>query len=60
MKRLLEEGRISSGETVVAFLTSSGLKDPETTARHLPAIPLVEPDVESVAAALRNTYGFEF
>lgn len=59
VRRLLEEGRIGSGETVVAFLTSSGLKDPETTARHLPAIPLVDPDVESVAAALRETYGFE-
>jgi threonine synthase len=58
-KRLVSEGEIRADETVVAFLTSSGLKDPETTARHLPPIPLVEPDLASVAGALRDSYGLE-
>jgi threonine synthase len=58
-KRLVSEGEIRADETVVAFLTSSGLKDPETTARHLPPIPLVDPDLASVAGALRDSYGLD-
>jgi threonine synthase len=58
-KRLVAEGKIRSDETVVAFLTSTGLKDPETTAAHLPPVPLIEPNLEAMSAALRETYGFE-
>jgi threonine synthase len=58
-KRLVEEGKIGAEETVVAFLTSTGLKDPETTARHLPSIPLVDPDLVSVVTALRESYDFD-
>lgn len=58
-KRLVAEGMIQSDETVVAFLTSTGLKDPETTSAHLPPVPLIEPNLEAMSAALRETYGFE-
>ena len=59
VKRLVAEGEIGPDETVVAFLTSTGLKDPETTARHLPPIPLVEPDLPSVTRALLDSYGLD-
>jgi threonine synthase len=59
VKRLVVEGRIAPDESVVAFLTSTGLKDPETTARHLPPIPVVDPDLGSVIGALKDSYGFE-
>jgi threonine synthase len=57
-RRMAEQGRFKSDDTVVAFLTSSGLKDPEATARHLPAIPLIEPNLEALRSALEATYGF--
>ena len=41
-----------------AFLTSGGLKDPETTAKHLPAIPLIEPNLDALRSALDSSYGF--
>ncbi len=59
VKRLLAEGQIRPDETVVAFLTSTGLKDPETTAAHLQPVPLVEPNLESMVAMLKESYGFE-
>jgi hypothetical protein len=40
-------------------LTSGGLKDPETTAKHLPSIPLIEPTLEALRDALDSTYGFQ-
>jgi threonine synthase len=56
---LLERGAISPDETIVAVLTSSGLKDPETTAKHLAEIPLAEPTMDSLAATLRAAYGVD-
>lgn len=58
-KTLVDEGRIQDDDLVVAFLTSGGLKDPETTAKHLPAIPLIEPNLDALRAALDATYGFK-
>lgn len=57
-RRMAEQGKFKSDDSVVAFLTSSGLKDPEATARHLPAIPLIEPNLEALRSALESTYGF--
>ncbi len=59
VKRLLAEDQIGSDETVVAFLTSTGLKDPETTAAHLRPIPLIAPNLQAMVAALRESYGFD-
>ena len=58
-KKLVEEGKINDDDLVVAFLTSGGLKDPETTAKQLSAIPLIEPNIEAMRAALDSTYGFK-
>jgi threonine synthase len=56
---LAAEGRFAGDDVVVAFLTSSGLKDPETTARELPAIPLIEPSLDALTHTLTEHYHFE-
>jgi threonine synthase len=55
---LREQGWIRPDETVVAFITSMGLKDPAPTRAHLPEPPFVEPSVEATLKALRDVYGF--
>jgi threonine synthase len=56
---LVARGAIDPDSTIVAVLTSSGLKDPETTLKHLGEIPLTEPTMASLAEALRDVYGFD-
>ena len=58
-KRLLDAGRIRPADSVVAVLTSSGLKDPDVTAKLLPPIPVIEPTEEALRATLREAYGVE-
>ena len=55
---LREQGWIGPGETVVAFITSMGLKDPTPSRPYLPEPPFVEPTVEATLRALREVYGF--
>jgi threonine synthase len=50
--KLVEQGSIQPDEMVVAWLTSSGLKDPEVMAPYLPEIPLIEPTWESLEKVL--------
>lgn len=57
--RLAREGLIHDGETVVCFLTAGGLKDPETTLKYLPDIPLIEPNLDALKDALKTTYGVD-
>jgi threonine synthase len=57
-RQLREQGWIGAQETVVAFITSMGLKDPAATRPHLPEPPFVEPTVEATLRALRDVYGF--
>jgi threonine synthase len=57
--KLVQEGVIKEDETVVCFLTAGGLKDPETTLKYLPDIPLIEPNLEAMRDALRKTYGVD-
>jgi threonine synthase len=57
-KKLAADGVIGEDEVVVALLTSAGIKDPEVTALHMPALPLIQPNMDSLAEALRNTYGY--
>jgi threonine synthase len=58
VKSLAETGTISPDEVVVAFLTSSGLKDPDVTLNALPPIPTCEANLESAVEALRAAYNF--
>ena len=57
--RLIEANAIDPDETVVALLTSSGLKHPEMTAENLMEIPLIEPELDAVTRVLRETYHFD-
>jgi threonine synthase len=58
LPKLLAEGLIDPSQTVVAVLTSNGLKDPETTAAALPAIPESTDEFGSVLQVLSEKYGF--
>jgi threonine synthase len=57
-KRLLDRGDIGADDVVVSLLTATGLKDPEVTAGHLPAIPSVAPTLGDLERGLREHYGF--
>jgi threonine synthase len=59
LPRMVERGAVDPGSTIVTVLTSSGLKDPDTTLGQLPAIPLAEPDLDVVLRTLHETYGVE-
>lgn len=56
---LIAADAIDPDETVVALLTSTGLKHPEMTAEHLMEIPLIEPNIEELPRLLRETYHFD-
>lgn len=55
---LREQGWIGPDDTVVAFITSMGLKDPAASRPHVPEPPFVEPTVEATLRALREVYGY--
>lgn len=59
LPELVRRGAIDPGSTVVAVLTSHGLKDPDTTAEHLPPLPACGADLDSALGALRVAYGFD-
>jgi threonine synthase len=59
IKTFVERGDIDPDRTIVAVLTSSGLKDPETTQKHLPDIQVAEPTLEGLMQFLRDVYSWE-
>jgi len=59
LPQLVEDGAIDPDSTVVAVLTSDGLKDPQTTAAHMPPIPESGADLASVVRILRDVYGHD-
>ena len=59
IKTFVERGDIDPDRTIVAVLTSSGLKDPETTQKHLPDIQVAEPTLEGLFHFLQEVYGWE-
>ena len=56
-KKMLDAGHIRPSDSVVALLTSGGLKDPEVTAKLLPPIPVIEATEDALRAALQEKYG---
>ncbi len=58
IKKLREMGKIDEEETVVALVTSGGLKDPAATQDYLPDVPLVEPSLEALRKGLAEAYGY--
>lgn len=59
LRTLVEQGEIEPSQTVVAVLTSSGLKDPGTTQEGLPSLPACDEDFESALRVLRDVYQFD-
>ena len=53
VEQLLANGDVSPGEPIVAIGTSTGLKDVAVTAGYLPDVPVIEPDLAELDAALR-------
>jgi threonine synthase len=50
-------GQLAPGSTVVCVMTASGMKDPDTAAAGLPAMPVVAPDFDEFERAVRAAYG---
>ncbi|WP_082964769.1 pyridoxal-phosphate dependent enzyme [Mycobacterium sp. E796] len=50
--QLADRGWIRDDDTVVVLSTSSGLKDPGATAKHLPNLAVLEPSLAALQAAL--------
>jgi threonine synthase len=59
IKAFVERGDIDPDRTIVAVLTSSGLKDPETTQQHLPDIQVAEPTLDGLMRFLHDVYSWE-
>jgi threonine synthase len=59
IKHFVDKGELDPDRTVVAVLTSSGLKDPETTHKHLPEIQVAEPTLDGLMRFLRDVYAWE-
>ncbi|QNM06712.1 threonine synthase [Qiania dongpingensis] len=56
IKKLVDEGKIDPNAKIVAIITSSGLKDPATTAGYLPEVPVIKPEIGSLKEALEKYY----
>jgi threonine synthase len=56
-RKLTAEGGLSGDECVVALITSSGLKDPESMFE-VDELPLAEPTLESLSRVLEEEYEF--
>lgn len=59
VKSLVDQGKIGKDERIVAVLTSSGLKDPVSTKRILPDVPVITPDISQLKKALKETYDYD-
>ena len=56
--KLRTQGQAAADDTVVAVLTSSGLKDTVATAEILPPPPQIAPELAELRQALEQTYDF--
>ena len=54
--KLLEEGTIDRGDTVVVLITGHGLKDPDIVKKVSGDAPKIEPKLEDFERALREHY----
>ena len=57
VRKLITEQRIEKNETVVMLLTSTGVKDTMSTAKYLPEVPYIKPDMGDLAQSLTDIYG---
>jgi len=59
LKKLSENNLIQNDSRIISVITSSGLKDPDVTRSILPEVPVIEPNLDALEAALRNNYNFD-
>ena len=57
IKNLVKQGKIKPDDKVVAIITSSGLKDPASTASRMPEVPVIAPENTALSDALKKYYG---
>jgi threonine synthase len=52
LKKLVEEGKIDKGESVICYVTGNGLKATEAIMDAIPKPKIVKPDITQVSAAI--------
>lgn len=57
VRKLLDRNKIKKNENVVMLLTSTGVKDTVSTAKYLPEVPYIKPDIGELTTSLKNCYG---
>ncbi|MBU8847907.1 MAG: pyridoxal-phosphate dependent enzyme [Desulfobacterales bacterium] len=57
VRQLVERKIIKENESVVMLLTSTGVKDTISTAKYLPEVPYISPEMGELSKALKNSYG---
>jgi threonine synthase len=57
VRQLLGNNKIRKNENVVMLLTSTGLKDTNSTTKYLPEVPYIKPDIGELTKSLKNSYG---
>jgi threonine synthase len=53
LRKLIEDGKIDSDETIVCYVTGNGLKATEAIMNILPKLNIVKPDAQIVSAMIR-------
>lgn len=59
LEKLVKEGKIKADDKVVVLITSTGVKDPETTNLYLPEVPCILPTLDAFKKAMKDNYGLE-
>ncbi len=59
IKKLVDQGKLDHDDIIIAIVTSSGLKDPNTTRKVLPEVPVIKPDLQALSSVLRDVYEFQ-
>lgn len=59
LSKLRKKGNIQTDDVVVGVVTSTGLKDPKSTAERLPAVEIIEPDLKDLKHLLKTNYDME-
>jgi len=57
VRQLRDKNIIKEGEKVAMLLTSTGVKDTVSTAKYLPEVPYINPDLGELTRSLKNSYG---
>lgn len=59
LEKLARDGVVRPNHKVLALITSTGLKDPDTTGTLLEEVPRIEPSIASLREAMSAVYGRE-